>query len=109
MASSKLRGSLQVIGYGRGSMSIYYFNVDDGLSNPDIEGSDLPDLDTARMEAVRRSGALLQDHAREFWRNRGWKLIVTDAVGMVMFTLHIVAVASPATERYGQGADIVLK
>lgn len=82
-------------------MPIYHFNLQDGQSYPDVAGSEYPDLDAARTEAVRRSGVLLRDNATSFWGGNGWKLIVTDQNGMILFTLHFLAVASPATERYG--------
>lgn len=85
-------------------MPLYHFNVEDGVVYPDLEGSEFPDLEAARTEAVRRSGTLLRDNAMSFWGGHGWKLVVTDASGMIMFTLHFLAVSSPATEFYGAGA-----
>lgn len=82
-------------------MPLYHFNVEDGVAYPDLEGTHCPDLEAARTEAVRRSGALLRDNAGSFLGGHGWKLIVTDAAGMIMFTLHFLAVSSPATEHYG--------
>lgn len=84
-------------------MPLYHFNVEDGVAYPDIEGSEYPNLDAVRTEAVRRSGTLLRDNALSFWGGHGWRLIVTDAAGMIMFTLHFLAVSSPATEHYGAG------
>ena len=84
-------------------MPLYHFNVEDGRAYPDLEGTEYPDLDAARTEAVRRSGTLLRDNAVSFWGGHGWKLIVTDHGGMIMFTLHFLAVSSPATEHYGAG------
>ena len=84
-------------------MPLYHFNIEDGAAYPDVEGTEYPDLEAARTEAVRRSGALLRDNSRSFWGGNGWKLIVTDAAGMVMFTLYFLAVSSPATDHYGAG------
>jgi len=84
-------------------MPLYHFNVEDGRAYPDLEGTEYPDLDAARTEAVRRSGMLLHDNAVSFWGGHGWRLIVTDHAGMIMFTLHFLAVSSPATEHYGAG------
>jgi len=60
----------------------------------------LPDLEACRIEAVRRSGKMLRDNASTFWGGAGWKLIVTDDARMIMFTLHFLAVSSPATQIY---------
>lgn len=90
-------------------MAKYHFNLEDGQSYPDTEGSDWDNLDSVRTEAVRRSGQLLQEQAQTFWGGHGWKLTVTDATGMVMFTLHFHAVSSPATENYrGPGLPTAL-
>ena len=82
-------------------MARYHFNVEDGQKYPDDEGSEFPDLESVRNEAVRRSGVLLRDHSESFWSGQGWRLVVTDSVGMIMFTLHFLAVSSPATVTYG--------
>ena len=46
------------------------------------------------------SSKLLRDNAETFWNGEAWKLIVTDATGLIMFTLHFVAVNAPATQHY---------
>jgi hypothetical protein len=80
---------------------IYHFNIEDGRKYPDVQGSEFPDLESVRTEAVKRSGQLLRDNAQSFWGGDGWKLTVTDASAMVLFTLHFLAVSSPATDQYG--------
>ncbi len=90
-----------IINLGASLMPLYHFNVQDGQNYPDLSGSEYPDLEGARTEAVRRSGELLRDNAQSFWGGNGWKLVVTDEAGMILFTLHFLAVSSPATERYG--------
>ena len=82
-------------------MPRYHFNIQDGQDYPDLVGSEYPDLESVRTEAVRRSGELLRDNARSFWGGSGWKLVVTDETGMILFALHFLAVSSPATDRYG--------
>jgi hypothetical protein len=82
-------------------MPLYHFNVEDGRKYPDITGTEFDNLEAARTEAVKRSGTLLRDNAESFWGGHGWKLVVTDDHHMVLFTLHFLAVSSPATDRYG--------
>ena len=49
-------------------MPLYYFNVYDGVSIIDEEGSELPDMNFARREAIWYSGALLEDEFHGgFW------------------------------------------
>lgn len=42
-------------------MPRYFFNVHDGRSAPDREGTELPDTEIARAQAVRLSGEILPD------------------------------------------------
>ena len=48
-------------------MPRYFFDVQDGKSFPDYDGCELPDLDAARIEAVRLLGGMLRDEAETFW------------------------------------------
>lgn len=81
-------------------MPRYHFNVQDGAYYPDVEGADYPDLASVRAAAVEKSSALLRDSAVNFWNGDAWKLIVTDASGLTLFTLNFMAVNAPATQRY---------
>lgn len=77
-------------------MPQYFFNVHDGKSIPDLERTELRDIDAARREAVRFSSELLADHAEEFWMGEDWKVEVTDAAGLILFVLQFSATKSPA-------------
>lgn len=59
-------------------MPRYFFQVEDGASLPDLEGTELPDVAAARAEAVRLAGLLLADLGGKFWDQADWRLIVTD-------------------------------
>lgn len=78
-------------------MPRYHFNVHDGFDLPDPEGSDLPDLRAARIEAVRYAGSLLHDHAVTFWDHDDWRMEVTDEAGLILFSLIFVASDSAAS------------
>jgi hypothetical protein len=69
----------------------YFFNVHDGRSRLDREGTELPDLKTVREEAVRFAAGLLADHSDEFWQGDEWVLEVADEEGLVLFKLQFVA------------------
>lgn len=68
-------------------MPRYFFHVCDGEDYPDLHGAELPDLDAARKEAVRFSGALLTDHSTKFWASGEWMMRVTNQDGLVLFQL----------------------
>ena len=76
-------------------MPRYFFHVSDSVVIPDLEGVVLADDDAARLEAVTTAGAMLRDHAREFWSSGEWKVIVTDAQRIVLFTISCQALAAP--------------
>ena len=80
-------------------MPRYFFHISDSVLIPDLEGVVLPDDDAARLEAVTTAGAMLRDHAREFWSSGEWKVIVTDAHRIVLFTICCQALAAPRPPR----------
>jgi hypothetical protein len=75
----------------------YHFHIQDGHNMPDQQGTELPSLQAARVEAVERAGAVLQKSAQHFWNGEEWKLDVTDDKGLLMFSLVFVAFESPAS------------
>jgi hypothetical protein len=85
-------------------MPRYHFNVEDGAFHGDAEGSILSDLTSAREEAVRLSGEILRDAAREFWRKERWKLTVTDDRGSTLFSLRFLAEEAALCERIANPA-----
>jgi hypothetical protein len=76
-------------------MARYHFNVKDGSNYPDIDGTELPDLSTAREEAVKLAGRLLLDEPRTFLNGSDWHVEVADTAGRVMFRLLFTAVNGP--------------
>jgi Domain of unknown function (DUF6894) len=72
-------------------MPRYFFNVDDGFSTKDAEGTDLPDIFAAQEEAIRLSGELLREIGGEFWNGTEWSLTVTYETGRVLFILRFSA------------------
>ena len=77
-------------------MAKYHFNIHDGFDLPDREGHELPDLAAARRFAVMLGGELIRDHADAFWREGQWRMDVTDAAGLVLFSLQLSAIEAPA-------------
>ncbi len=72
-------------------MPRYFFNVYDGYSSLDQDGTELPDIYTAQNEAIRLSGEILREEGGKFWNGTEWKLEVTDVSGAVLFVLHFSA------------------
>lgn len=40
-------------------------------------GTELPDLNVARREAVKLVGRMLEDHPGQFWAGGGWRAVFT--------------------------------
>lgn len=73
-------------------MTTYYFHVDNGTFFPGTEGVDLPDLDAARLEAVRAAGEMIIDSGQSFWEHMTpWIMNVTDDRYRLLFTLQFAA------------------
>ena len=58
---------------------------------------DLPNLNAARVEAVKAACTLLGDSPDDFWSSGGdWQMTVTDERGLTLFTLIFYAANAPA-------------
>ncbi|RYD56172.1 MAG: hypothetical protein EOP60_05370 [Sphingomonadales bacterium] len=69
------------------SMPRYYFDIKDGQEFRDNEGSDWPDLDAARIEAVRYSAEVLKEMPERFWNCHEWRMTVSDSGRNKLFSL----------------------
>jgi hypothetical protein len=69
----------------------FHFNVRDGTNIPDPDGTELPDLKSARKEAVKLAGRLLLDEPDSFWEGSDWHVEVTDDRGVILFRLDFMA------------------
>lgn len=76
-------------------MALHYFNVYNGRDFLDHIGSELPDLDAVRNEALRTAGELLRGECRDLWSGSDWKLVVTDEGGQEVLTLRFSATSAP--------------
>jgi hypothetical protein len=74
----------------------YHFHVKDGKDFPDLQGTELADLDAARAEALRFTGALLGDADKGFWDGAAWAMSVTDSTGLALFQLNFFATEAPS-------------
>jgi len=80
-------------------MARYYFNTVDGEVVNDGEGVEFSDGADAEVEAVLLTGALLREHAKEFWKTGSFTVTVTDDAGLALFTIVTEAIRAPATTR----------
>jgi hypothetical protein len=77
-------------------MARYFFNTRDGGIDRDDHGQELASPNEARTAAVRFAGEVLRDDPSLVWQGRDFRVEVTDAEGLVLFTLITLGVNSAA-------------
>ena len=81
-------------------MPRYVFHTADGWRARDKDGTELPDRQAARVEAIRYTGAVMLENPGVLWDGRDFRIEVTDETGTLLFTvIRGAGDASPA----GQG------
>lgn len=77
-------------------MPRYFFDIRDGRDIIDDDGTELPDLNAARVAAVNFAGEALADVGGEFWvDDHEWRVDVSDEDRVLLFTLVFMAVEAP--------------
>ena len=74
----------------------YFFNQVNGELKLDDEGTEFSTIYEARLEAVRYAGEVMRDHPTLVWTGQDFRIEVTDDDKIVMFTVIVVGVDSPA-------------
>ena len=77
-------------------MPRYHYNVFDGHSTVEPHALDLPDVDSACREGIRRAGAALVLDAHKLQPGGEWRLEVTDDRALVLFRMDFAISVSPA-------------
>ncbi len=77
-------------------MALYFFHTKDGHEEIDAEGTDLPTLSNARVEAAKVMGDLLRRRSGDLWVDGDWNLTVTDSEGLVLLCIDVAATEAPA-------------
>jgi hypothetical protein len=67
----------------------YFFHLDDGLPNNDIDAVDLPDLEAVQAEASKVCGEMLADAGLGFWTNPDWRVRVKNEAGELVLSISI--------------------
>ena len=76
-------------------MPRYHFKVMDGHSEIDHDGTELPDVLSARIEALRLAGEIIKDAAHLASLGSDWRVEVTDDRGLMLFRMGFVVMDSP--------------
>ena len=78
-------------------MAFFHFEVRTPSHVLITEGSELPDSTAVRIEAAKRIGQLLHDHAGLIWVDQDWQLDVTDEAGLILYSIQVSALRTAAT------------
>jgi hypothetical protein len=83
-------------------MPRYFFNVRGPPACADDEGTELPDLATAELEAVRLAGQMLFDNPTVLLTSSKWTVEVADVDGVVfLLRVSTLEVAKPQARARG--------
>jgi hypothetical protein len=74
-----------------------FFNLAGAIYDPDREGMEMPSLAAARVEAARYAGEFIRDHPKLVWTGEEVRVEVTDSTQMILFTIIVLGIDSPAT------------
>lgn len=77
-------------------MPRYHFNVYDGKTVIDRDGTPLSGPDDARRESIRLASELLRSQAMKTEIGEEWRVEVTDGRGMILFRIDILMRESAA-------------
>ena len=77
-------------------MPRYFFHTEDGERLCDPEGTELPDIEAAKVEAVRYLAQRLDNDPDELWRTGNWRIIVQDESALTLFIVDVTAILSAA-------------
>ncbi len=76
-------------------MRKFYFHLSDGHQMRDLVGTDFPDLEAARLEAVRIAGEWLRDSADTVAQHRALRFDVSDENRKILTSIAV-SVMDPA-------------
>lgn len=74
----------------------FYFHLAGAVADPDNEGQELASLSVARTVAVRSAAELIRDQPDVVWVGEEVRIEVTDVNQLVLFTVIVLGVDSPA-------------
>lgn len=80
-------------------MPRYFFHRSDGGFVPDTEGTELPDLSAARVEAVQFAAGTIRDRPDFVWDGKAFRVEVADEAGLLLCTLVVLGIDAPAGRR----------
>ena len=81
-------------------MALYFFHTQTDSRSTDDEGMEFASPGEARAQAVATCGHMVRDAPSNFWGSRPWTVVVTNAVGLILWELSMDGFASPAARAF---------
>lgn len=78
-------------------MNRYYFDIENGRSSRDEEGTEFANQKGVRLEAVELLGQVLRDRSGSFWDDPELTLTVRDDADLILMHLTVLGTLAPAT------------
>ena len=75
---------------------LYFFNQAGAVYDPDVEGIELDTLSDARIQAVKFASERLRDRPELAWLGEEFRVEVTNADQLILFTFIAMGVDAPA-------------
>jgi len=77
-------------------MPRYFFHLEHVKIVKDELGSEHPNFGAAKLHAVKKVAEILGSEPQTFWDADAFRMTVSEADGLVLFALEIVATMAPA-------------
>lgn len=90
-----MRANCRFISQWKDEMARYYFDTLDGIAFEDREGTELPTLDAAFIEALRILCQITPDRADDLRRGGGLEVRVFDPERLLLITAEICVTFAP--------------
>ncbi len=84
-------------------MPRFHFHTEDGVCLTDEDGEELPDLEAAKMAAIRVLVETLKGRPDVFWGSEAFRVIVTDHAGLSLFSLELGVIYAPVLKQRQAG------
>lgn len=78
-------------------MNRYFFDIEDGRSSRDAEGTELQHLREARGEAVKLLGVVLAESSATFWDDPELQLTVRDDSDLTLMRITVFGTLAPVS------------
>ena len=79
-------------------MNRFFFDIENGGSLRDSDGTELPDLHGVRDSALQLLGQELRDRGASFWDDPALRLTVRDSNDLILMRITVFGTTAPAMQ-----------